>query len=457
MRVVIRSAGVVLIAIAAAVLLALTTTMTSALAATALMIGGIGVGTVPDSLMSRVLNGAYTGIQRQSVNWSGSPNLGQSIPQAANILDQQIDEALAKGESVTVVGMSAGSLAVEEVLRRRANDPANANLTFVVIADSSRQPFFTGAGGPLSTLFGYVFQAPAETPYNVVVVVHEYDGLSDLPDRLWNGLAVANAMAGAVLFHNDTFFADLSKLPATSTRNSKGGLTTSYLIPAERLPLVQLMPWLAPIEETLRQQVDAGYTRNDQAAVTSSPFTALTTAPAVDSFTRTADPMVRALTEPVEAPAQADQRLANATDGLAKVPEAPAQADEELANAGEAPANATDELANATEELATTPAEPSDEAVQGLDTATEAVSNKGTDLTDGNMVSPSTTAGNRRWSSGWKPGDGIRAATGAIQQLFSGKTASSPTTGAPTSDTSTTTDSETSSSTSSSSDSGSTP
>jgi 3'-(hydroxy)phthioceranyl-2'-palmitoyl(stearoyl)-2-O-sulfo-trehalose (hydroxy)phthioceranyltransferase len=450
MRLFIRSAGVVLIAIAAAVLLALTTTMTSALAATALMIGGIGVGTVPDSVMSSVLKGAYTGHQRKSVNWSGSPNLGQSIPEAANILDQEIDEALAKGESVTVVGMSAGSLAVEEVLRRRANDPANANLTFVVIADSGRQPFFTGAGSPLSTLFGYVFRAPAETPYNVIVVVHEYDGLSDLPDRLWNGLAMANAMAGAVLFHNATFFADLSKLPATSTRNSKGGLTTSYLIPAERLPLVQLMPWLAPMEETLRQQVDAGYTRNDQAAVTSSPFTALTTGTAVDSFTRTADPMVSALTEPVEVPAQADEGLANATDGLAEGAEAPAQADEELANAGEAPANATDELA-------TTPAEAPAQAVQGLDTATEAVSNNVTDLTDDNTVSPSTTAGTRRWSSGWKPGDGIHAAIGAIQQLFSGKTASSPTTGAPTSDASTTTDSETSSSTSSSSDSGSTP
>ena len=472
MRVVIRSAGVVLIAIVAAVLLALTTTMTSALAATALMIGGIGVGTVPDSVMSRVLNGAYAGDQwqRKSVDWSGSPSLGVSIPGATNTL---YDMILSTPGPKTVVGMSAGSLAVEEVLRRLANDPAAApdpsELTFVVIADSSRQAFFTGSGGPLTTLLGYVFQAPAETPYNVIVVVHEYDGLSDLPDRLWNGLAVANAMVGAALFHNATFFEPLPKEPISVTENSKGGFTTTYLIPAEHLPLVQLMPWLAPIEQQLKQQVDAGYSRNDQPAVTSSPFSALTTDTPIESFTLTADPPVGALTEPVEVSARAGQGTADATDGLvgasaqpdqepAEVTdglseagaEAGAQPDQGLTVAADAGGNATDGLAK---ETAKAPAQP-DEPV---DSATEAVSEKVTDLTDGNKVSPSTTAGTTQSSRGWKPGDGIRAATGAIRQVLSGNTASTSTpTGAPTNDTSTQTDSETSSSTSSSGGSGST-
>src|SRR4051794_3398261 len=122
MRVVIRSAGVVVIEIVAAVLLAITT-MTSALAATALMVGGILASDLPDSMMSRVLNGAYTGKDevsgtawvRKNVPWSGSPNLGESIPQATNNL---YDLILTTPGPKTVVGMSAGSLAVEEVLRR---------------------------------------------------------------------------------------------------------------------------------------------------------------------------------------------------------------------------------------------------------------------------------------------------------------------------------------------------
>jgi PE-PPE domain len=530
MRVAIRSAGVVLIAIVAAVVLALTTTMTSALAATALMVGGIGASVLPDSTMSGVLNGAYTTgkdvsktpsvwcklcgptWQREYVPWSGSLILGQSIPDGANTL---YNEILATPGPKTVVGMSAGSLVVEEALRQLANLPASqrpdpSQLNFVFIADSSRQPFFS-IPGPLTTLFGYMFQPPAQTPYNVTVVKYEYDGLSDLPDNLFNGVAVANAMAGAILLHNATFFADLSNVPAqniTTTTNSAGGVTTSYLIPAQTLPLVQLMPWLAPIEQTLKQQVDAGYNRNNPAAVTSSAAAALTTATKVQSFTLPVDPPVDAPTKPVEAPAQADQGLANATDGLAKATaeapanatdglakataeapanatdglakataEAPAQADEGLTNAHQAPANATDGLAkataeapaqadeglanahqapaNATDGLAKATAEAPAHADEGLGTATEAVSKK---VTDGNKVSPSTTAETTRSSSGWKPGDGFQAVEGAIHRLFSGKTAStSTTTGAPTSDTSTTTGSETSPRQSSSSGSGSTP
>jgi hypothetical protein len=282
------------------------------------------------------------------------------------------------------------------------------------------------------------------------VVTGEYDGAADFPDRPWNLLAVVNAIVGAVFVHVPVMFADLSTVPPeniTTTVNSVGGTTTSYLFPTERLPLVQLFPSLAPMEALLKGWVDAGYSRNDQAAVTRSAATDLTTEAAVESFTRTVDPTVGELTEPVDASAQAGQGPANATDGLVKTTdESPANATDGLVKTtAEAPPNATDGLAKTT-------AEAPAQADMGLDTATEAVSTKVTDLTDGHKVSPSTTAGTTQSSSGWKPGAGIRAAAGAIQRLFSGNTAStSTTTGAPTSDTSTKTDSETSSSTSSSS------
>jgi hypothetical protein len=427
MRVAIRNAGVVFSAIVAAALLALTT-VTSALADTALMLGGIGATVLPDMVMRQVLNGEYANDSRVNVVWPGEARpytgsddltLGQSVAEGTETLYQKI---LTTPGPKTIVGMSAGALVVDEVLRRLADDPdapSKEQLTFVVLADSSRQLFINRTR--YNPTLDYTYQPPPETQYDVIVVTAEYDGFADFPDRPWNLVAVGNAMAGALVLHNSTFFADLDEVPdenKTVTTNSKGGITTSYLIPTERLPLVQLMPWLAPMEETLRQQVDSGYSRNDQPAVTSSTATDLTNQTEIESFTLTVDPPVGALTEPVDAPAQ-DEGLADATDGLAKAKP-------------EAPANATDELTKAT-------AEPPAQADQGLDSPAEAVSEKVTDLTDGNKASPSTTAGTTQSSSGWKQGDGIRAAARAVQRLFSGNTASTSTpTVAPTSDTSTT-------------------
>ena len=439
MRVVIRRAGVVVIAMVAALVLAVTTTTRSASAATALMVGGILQSNLSDSTMSSILAGAYTDKSgtdwvRRNVPWSGSPLLGWSIPEATTNLYQLIMDT--PGPK-TVVGMSAGSLAAEEVLRRLPSDPMSPDpteLNFVLIADSSRQPFFTDAGGPLTTLLGYVFQAPAETRYTVTVVTYEYDGNADLPDRLWNGLAMANAMAGAFLLHNATFLVDLSTVPTeniTTTYNSVGGKTTTYLIPSKTLPLVQLNPWLAPIEPWLKQQVDAGYTRNDnRAAITSSAVAQQTTDTGIESFSPTVDP-------PVDAPAEPVQVSARASQGSA--------------DAAETPGNATDILAKTTPKVAA-------ESDQLLASGPEVISEKGTDLTAGNKFSPSTTLDASNSASGWKPGDGTQVVTGTIRQLLSGNTAiTSPPTGTPTTDTSTQTDSKTSSSTSSSSGSGSTP
>ena len=61
----------------------------------------------------------------------------------------------------------------------------------------------------------------------------------------------------------------------TTTTNSLGGVTTSYLVPTPTLPLVMLNPKLKAKEAQLRKTIDAGYSRNDKkvvaAATTAAP------------------------------------------------------------------------------------------------------------------------------------------------------------------------------------------
>ena len=278
-----RSAGVALTAIAAASLLTFATAK-SALGATAIFIGGIGEPVLSDGLMSMALGGKYFGYDRVSLDWPaqaapywGGVTLGQSVAEGTDDLyDMLTDPDLSAG--TVVIGSSAGSLVVDETMRRLDALPADSQpdkslVSFVVIADGSHQDSFQPGSLLFNSLSGYTYQAPPVTKYNVDVVTYEYDGFADFPDRWWNLAAVANAVAGIVVLHNATYFVDLTGLEPTDTQNADGGHTYRYLIPAKSLPLVDLMPWLAPMEEQLKQLVDSGYSRNDQGALVSSAVT----------------------------------------------------------------------------------------------------------------------------------------------------------------------------------------
>lgn len=448
MTIVTRSAGVILSAVVAAAAPAHTMAIAPAQAAETLMVSGLNTPTIPDFLMSWVLQGQFANDDMVSVYWPaqagpyiGLLNMGQSVAVGVPFLEQAIREAIATGEPVNVVGISAGSLVVDEVLRRLADDPTfdPSQLTFMVIGDGGRE--HTGDG--YDPILGYTFAPLPDTPYNTVVVEGEYDGYVDFPDRPWNLLSVANAVVGGVFMHITSAYTDLDTVPAENikvTYNSVGGKTTSYFIPAQHLPLVQLLPFLAPFEEPLRAIVDAGYSRNDQTAVTSSAASDLTTQTDVETTSTSAgDPPASSLTKPAEETAQSHPSLAdkaeavlNATHGLAEA-------------TAEDPGHPDSELANATDRISKAAAKALEQTAKGRATAHKAVPDNVTDLTDGNKV---TT----RSSSGTKPGARIRAAAEAVQRMFSGNTArtSKKTTGTPTSHTSET-GSEAPSSTSSSS------
>ena len=283
-----RKVGVACGGALAAVVLGVSSATSGWAASTALVIGGIGTPTMHDVVMSQLLGGALSDVERVSVDWpaEASPytgaddlTLGASIDVGITNLSAQIDAALARlsrdedgnvinGERVTVVGLSAGSLVVTEVLRLAAADleaPDEREINFVVVADSSRQEIIDDTEN-YNPVYDYTYRPAPETVYDTVVVTGEYDGFADFPDRWWNLTAVANAIAGSIFVHIPTMFADLTEVPeenVTVEVNSKGGSTTHYLIPAERLPLVQLFPSLAPREAELKASIDKAYTRND--------------------------------------------------------------------------------------------------------------------------------------------------------------------------------------------------
>jgi len=298
MRINMRKAGIACGTAFASVALAVSTATAGWGASSALVIGGISTPQLSDMLMSPLLGGALKNQERVSVKWPaeagpytgrGDLTLGASINVGKANLDAQIDAALARldkdadgnvvgGEKVTVVGLSAGSLVVNEVLREMAADadaPGKDQITFVVVADSSRQKLIDKAR--YNSKYDYTYQPAPETAYDIVVVTGEYDGMADFPDRPFNVLAIMNAIAGSIFVHVPVMYADLANVPTeniTVDVNTKGGTTTHYLVPTKKLPLVQLFPSLAPREAELKAKIDKAYSRNDVPAVAARSFVA---------------------------------------------------------------------------------------------------------------------------------------------------------------------------------------
>ena len=285
MRVGIRKAGVACGSLVASALLAFSSP--SWASSSALVIGGLDTPQLHDIIMAQILGDLTHGQERVSVNWPaeagpytgrGDMTLGQSIAVGIDNLNAEITAALGRltrdengnvlnGEKVTVIGLSAGSLVTTEVLRQMAADP-NAvgadEISFYLVADSSRQELIKDS--KYNPKYDYTYQPAPDTVYDTHVITGEFDGLADMPDRWWNLTAVVNAMAGAIVVHIPVMFADLDDVPAeniTVKTNALGGTTTHYLVPTEELPLVTLLPFLKPMEESLRASVERGYKRYD--------------------------------------------------------------------------------------------------------------------------------------------------------------------------------------------------
>jgi hypothetical protein len=322
MRKLTRSLGMMIAAAASATALAFSAATAEA-ANKVLMVNGMGAGNLTDLAMANILGGAYGGTnwKRENVPWPqqarpltgrNSLTMTDSIKVGTTNLDAAIARSLTEvgpGEKVTVVGLSAGALVVDEQIRlldSRTNSPSSTKLDFVVIADSSRAGFNKNR---YDATIGYQYRVPVESKYKVTVVTGQYDGYADPPDRP-NPLAIANAAAGSQLVHIPSMLSPLSAVPAsniTTTTNAKGGVTKSYLVPTKTLPLVALNPRLKAQEATLRKQIDAAYIRNDPkktAAATTVAGLAPAPADAVSVPKVAAEPVTvpKVAAEPVSVP-----------------------------------------------------------------------------------------------------------------------------------------------------------
>jgi hypothetical protein len=202
-----------------------------------------------------------------------SQKVGESVYEGADNLDAAI-----RGTSgpMTVVGLSQGSEVMEEAQVRLANDP-NApppgQITFIKVSSPKHLLQRLFPSGTHLPIVDYTVPPNVESQYNTVEVVAEYDIYADPPDR-FNPLVFANGVLGRD--HSLAAFSDPASVPPENvivTTNSKGATTTTFLVPADELPLVsQLRKWGVPgpvadeMNQVMRPMVDAAYDRAPSSA-----------------------------------------------------------------------------------------------------------------------------------------------------------------------------------------------
>lgn len=329
------------------------------LTTTVLAMGGLGYETLEQDVIKRVLGGRYANEEAlvglpwpgELTPFNGTLTLNQSVSAGLQTMDAAIRNT--PGPKI-VAGASGSTLVVDEEMRRLADDPTAPpadELSFVVLGDANRGVFKQLRGIKLPILDYTVPELPV-TKYDVLVVTGEYDGMGDWPDRSWNLLADLNALAGTGLLqqivpqeivdalkldafgsvHYDAMFADLTQVPQkniTTTVNTLGGTTTTYVVPTPDLPLLRPLKALGVSQQAidvmdtvLRPVIDSAYYRNDPAWL--KPFTRPTgtVAPATRPTSRELTSPVRAASVPASpAASSSPPTLSGATpDGASSAP-----------------------------------------------------------------------------------------------------------------------------------------
>ncbi len=185
------------------------------------------------------------------VSGPGALTTDQSTTVGQQSLHAAIMTELAKGEPIVVAGLSEGTLVIDKELVYLQNDP-NAppaeDITFYVFGDMGRGLGDMYLSGVTVPFFGQTFEPLPESQYDTVVVIEQWDGWANPPDRPWHLLADLNAVIGAVFTvngindHTKTAFDSVSNaVEVSQTTSSGGGTTTTYMIPGGPLPITMLL------------------------------------------------------------------------------------------------------------------------------------------------------------------------------------------------------------------------
>lgn len=247
----------------------------SAHAETVVFVTGTGKSAYsPESLLA----GAYSGDPQLVVDYPASfgpfssaqdPTFGTSVAiGAANV------ESLVSSLSgpVVVVGFSQGALVAQQAAADLNDEPSVASDTTFILVANPTLGAFSSSYGSYVPLFDYVPQPIADTRFNTIAVVNEYDAWADPISQPDNALAVLNSIMAMAFVHPVAHFSDLSSVPQeniTSTVNDQGGTLSFYLVPAKQLPLTMPLRQAGvpdevvnEIDATLRPTIDAAYARN---------------------------------------------------------------------------------------------------------------------------------------------------------------------------------------------------
>lgn len=211
---------------------------------------------------------------------------GPSIGESVDVGGPNLEAAIRAGGPGRAMGLSEGALVLDAVKAQMAGDPTAPppdQLSFATFGDPIAKHAFGESFltqmfpvGSVVPAMDYRIPAPVESQYHTDQFVSAYDSIADFPDRPDNLFALANSIAGLATGHTAVAFTNPSMVPPQNIRttvNSRGGTTTTYLIPEEHLPLVMPFKYLGFDENTLNQldaillpRVNAGYSRNDDPA-----------------------------------------------------------------------------------------------------------------------------------------------------------------------------------------------
>ena len=184
----------------------------------------------------------------------------------AVLLQQAIAALPADGGPVTLFGHSEGGQVIYAALRHWAADPSTA-------PDPSRVSWVS-IGNPENPFGGVVEKLglkstprlPADTAYQGIEVIRQYDGWADFPSDRTNLLAVANAIVGALTIHplyNNVNIDDPNNVRYTPDQpDGTPGNVTYVFVPTAKLPLIANTGLLEPmLDKALRPIIEAGYNR----------------------------------------------------------------------------------------------------------------------------------------------------------------------------------------------------
>lgn len=244
---------------------------------TALLVGGEGsYAVLTEEQMATAFGGYFSSYdQRISVPFPGDADFSVSIPAGAtNLYNAVYEHQATSGTPLTIGGVSKGAPSVIEALRRLGADLENSSDATSPPSPDQLNVMIYGA--PSRILYSGVRYRPnlPVTPYDVVLVSAEYDGIADMPDNLFNILAVLNAVQGAKMLHvNAAFNTDFANSPMhyKVETNTAGGTVTTIVIPYTD-PIVPLLhpmlaagadpAQLAKLSAILKPIIDSGYKRN---------------------------------------------------------------------------------------------------------------------------------------------------------------------------------------------------